>query len=1090
MKSTNRLACVLLCLLLASSAAFGQGVGTSGGISGTVVDPTGAALAKATVVAIETSKGIQHSTTTDGAGQYRFSGLAPATYSVTAQGPGFASEVQKAVVVTLGETATVDFQLKLSGVSDQVDVVEVPSHSSVVDTERSSQSNTLGQMYINDLPIDRRDYLTFTLLMPGVSESNVIAEGHDSRLIQVPQSGLSFYGSNGRGNDITVDGGAFNGYSGFVMANVSQDAVQEFQINRSNYSASLGGATGASINIVTKSGSNKVHGTLYGFFRNDALDARDPFAFSEALAPGQPFSLNAQGQPVKNALSRQQFGGTIGLPIRKDKTFFFAAYEGLHHDQQATVPILLNSNIFAPTADQSSIFAGLAANGAMQVPCLPRRPVMSASVCAGILQNLLTLNPGASPLKKLVVDQFVNNGGLLPFPIRSHEFSGRVDHIFNDTNQGSLRYIFAHLSKSDPSARSNSGFSSGYSELTWTNSLQGSWLHTFDANTLNEFRTQWNINQYNFTPNELGGPDLGISGFGNFGRNLTLPNISTERDYEFADNFTKLHGHHMFQMGANELLRGNRTASSIFLSGFFTFGSLPGGIISPCLQVPAACGLPGTAPASINSIQSAGLGLPQAYIQGFGDPTVKTMMPWTTLYWQDQWTARPNFTLSYGLRYEVDHRSFINTDYNNVAPRVSFAWDPFKDHKTVVRGGYGIYYAPIMLQVDTNTAALGNQNNSRLISVAIVPLNGLPGNPGLNSAAIFQTLFAQGKILCGQPAAGTAACITPADLAQFGLGVSTTGPLPALSYTQTAASNFRSPYSQQASLGIEREIGSGFSVSASYVYVHTLKLTRNGDQNLLPGAPISSGVAGTNGLPFQNWGAPQCQVAVNNPCFVNPQLFTSNLFTSTAAALYQGGILEVKKSFSHHFSVLANYTYSKAMDDSLDFSYWGSNQLSTAGERSVSAFDQRHKVVVASVIESPFAGRVLSGFQLSPVLSYNSSRPFNLYSGTDTNGDRTSFGDRPPGAGRNTGIGPNYVSMDMRLSWRFKIKEKSSLQLMIEGFNIANRTNYSRVNDVVGSTFAPPFNVHANASLQPNQPLAYISDFPKREIQLGARFAF
>src|SRR5205807_5926734 len=136
--------------------------------------------------------------------------------------------------------------------------------------------------------------------------------------------------------------------------------------------------------------------------------------------------------------------------------------------------------------------------------------------------------------------------------------------------------------------------------------------------------------------------------------------------------------------GARELLRGNRSAASTFLGGAFMFGNLPGGILSPCLQVPAACGLAGIAPAQINSLQSAGLGLPQAYIQGFGNPTVTTMMPYTSFYGQDQWAVRPNFTLSYGLRYEVDQRSFINTDNNNVAPRVSFAWDPFKDHKTVV----------------------------------------------------------------------------------------------------------------------------------------------------------------------------------------------------------------------------------------------------------------------------------------------------------------------------------------------------------------------------------------------------------------------
>ncbi len=252
MRSTTWVMCVFLCVLCVASASYGQGVGTSGAITGTVVDPTGAVVEKATVRAVEAAKGTQHVTTTDHSGQYRFNGLPPATYSVTAEASGFAPEVQNSVLVTLGETASVDFKMNLAAVSSQVEVVEIHAQPPAVDTQLSSQSNTLGQAYINDLPIDRRDYLTFTLLLPGVSESTVIADSRDLREKQVPQSGLSFYGNNGRGNDVTVDGGTFNGYSGFVIANVSQDAVQEFQINRSNYAASLGGASGASINIVMR----------------------------------------------------------------------------------------------------------------------------------------------------------------------------------------------------------------------------------------------------------------------------------------------------------------------------------------------------------------------------------------------------------------------------------------------------------------------------------------------------------------------------------------------------------------------------------------------------------------------------------------------------------------------------------------------------------------------------------------------------------------------------------------------------------------------------------------------------------------------
>ncbi len=1072
---------VCVCLLLLASVAYAQGVGVSGDITGTVTDPGGAMVANASVTAVETAKGIQHLVTTDESGHYRFAGLPPALYTVTARGTGFAPQVRN-VTVSLGETLTADFHLKLSNVTNEVEVtVDSAETMPVVDVERGSQANTLGQQFINDLPIDRRDYLTFTLLLPGVSQSLNMADNLDLRVNYVPQSGLSFYGSNGRGNVITVDGGSFNGYSQFVMANVSQDAVQEFQINRANYSASLGGASGASVNIVTKSGTNAVHGTLYGFFRNNVLDARDPFAFTQALTPSQPFSLTAKGQPVKDSLSRQQFGGAVGFPLKKDRTFVFMSYEGLLQDEQASIPLLTDSSIFGPQSSQQSILNGLTALGATPVPCLTGQPALPAATCAGILQNVLTINPATSPLNAFLVNQFETNGGLLPFPITSHQGSVRLDHLLNDTNQFSARYIAAHLQQSDPSGHALAGFSNGYSELQWTSSLQASWLHTFNANTLNDLRTQWNINQYNLSPNELGGPQLALGQFGSFGHNSTLPSVSKERDYNFADNLTKVYKHHTFQVGVDEMLRVNNSANSTFLNGDFVFGNLPGGVLSPCLQVPAACGLT-AGPASINALQSFSLGLPQAFISSGGNPTVKTMMPWTSVYFQDDWALRSNFSLHLGMRYEVDQRAFVNTSHKDFGPRASFAWAPFRDHKTVVRGGYGIYFAPIILDIDTTTAEF----TSRQFTASIIPLTGLPGNPAVNSAAIFQTLFAQGKILCGNPAG----CITGADLASFGINYSSSSPLPPFSWTWNTAPNFQNPYSQQATLGIEHEFARDFSISANYIYVHTLHLPRVVDVNVLPGAPIMSNVPGTNGLPFQNWGAPQCQVPVNNPCFADPTVFNKNVFFSNAAAIYQGATLELKKRFSHQFTVLANYTYSKALDDASDLTYWANNQVQQAAERSLSSFDQRHKVVVAGIIDSPFKSRVVRGFELAPVLQFNSSRPFSVFTGTDSNGDRQSFADRPAGAGRNTGIGPSYLNLNLRLSRRFKLGERSSFQLLAEAFNIANHTNYSSVNDTVGPSFAPPFNVHGSAQLLPSQPLGFTADFPKREIQLGARLSF
>ncbi len=220
------------CLLLATPASHAQGVGASGTLSGTVSDPTGAVIPKGTVTAEDTSRGIRLTADVDGNGQYRFSNLPPGTYDLTAQIPGFQSQIQKGVVITVGQIANLDFHLQVATTSS---VVEVSAAPPVVETERGSQSNTITQQYIEDLPIDRRDYLNFTLLLPGVSDSTRLADDQDFRVKQTPQSGLSFYGSNGRGNSVTVDGGETGDDAGGVRLTVSQDAVQEFQVNRSNY---------------------------------------------------------------------------------------------------------------------------------------------------------------------------------------------------------------------------------------------------------------------------------------------------------------------------------------------------------------------------------------------------------------------------------------------------------------------------------------------------------------------------------------------------------------------------------------------------------------------------------------------------------------------------------------------------------------------------------------------------------------------------------------------------------------------------------------------------------------------------------------
>src|SRR5258708_5778812 len=1116
------LSVLLTSLLMVTGIAYAQGVGASGDIKGTVTDPSGAVLAKATVTATDAQRGIKRSDVTNGQGQFQITGLPPATYSVTTQISGFQTEILKNVVVNIGQSVIVDFHLKVSQTSESVEVTTEPP---IVETDKTHQADTITEQYIRDLPINRRDYLTFTLLAPGVTDSTRLAADQDFRVKQTPQSGLSFYGSNGRGNSVTVDGGEFNDDSGGVRLNLSQDAVQEFQVNRSNYGADLGGASGASINIVSKTGTNDVHGSLYGFFRNDGFDARNPFGFTQALQPGQTFNPalpDSFATPTKDSLSRQQYGLTLGFPWVKDKTFVFFAFEGNRQDAQNAVPILLNTNEFRPDTGkfsgnkQTAIINGLAAEGATPVPCLTGQPALPAATCAGILTNILTVNPASSPRNAFLVNQFENNGGVFPYATREYQFSGRLDHTFNEHNQAFLRYSYAHDNEHNPDCQSLTGFTRGSSTLAHASTAQASWFHQFSAKTQNELRLQHNYTKFNVVPNVPGEVGLDIPGFANLGTQIFLPNFTIMRRYEVADNVSMIRGKHTMKFGGYFLYRGNHSESHTFFPGRFVFGNLPGGILSPCLQVPAACGLTVDSagkpinPATLNSLQSVWLGLPQFYQQGFDNPIYNYPRPWTAFYWQDPLNITPNFTLNYGLPYATDGQyGQLNTDKDNFAPRVSFAWDPFKNHTTVVRAGSGIYYSPVYGQIADVVQTLGLVNGFRPIAQVFVPITGEPGNPALTSAAIFQTLFAQGKVQCTVPAPGNNACITPADLTQFGINITHTGPVPPLSVLFAVQKHYQNPISQQAEFGIEREIGAGWAFSLSGIYVHTQRLPVAIDVNNLPGAPIVSvPLQGGAIASFRQWGAAICSTNPS-PCFANPLLLQNNVYSSAGSALYEGGILEIKKRFSNHFAVLANYTLSKAFDTTTDFNsdFGPQDQTNLNAERGLSTFDQRHKLVVATIFDSPWTGgsgasgwsRVMSGFQLAPLGRHNSSQPFTLLAGTNVNNDRHSTNDRPIGAARNTGQGPDYIDFDMRLTKRFKMGERASLQLIAEAFNLFNRDNFASVNNVVGPNFALPvtaggsgsttFNVHGG-NTGANTPLGFTSVIAPRTLQLGLRIGF
>lgn len=1017
MKASVRVVASMLFCVSLIYAAPQAGIAT-GEIRGIVRDPSGAIVPAATIQLKNSRTGQLISVTTDEAGDYRILSVRPDLYDVGVSMPGFELG-WKALSVTVGQTAVIDFDLKLAGSETTIQVQNV---TPLVESDRSQQSNTIAGDSIQKLPIDKRNYLTYSLLMPGVADADALADANDYRPPQAGHSGLSFFGNNGRGNAVAVDGGEANDAGGGVRPTLSQDAVQEFQVNRSNYSAELGGASGGTINIISRSGTNTLHGSAYGFFRNDKMDAADPFATKFE---------NGRLSRVKPPSDRQQFGATLGGPIKANRTFFFAAFEGLDRDESNSVSLLTDDSIFRPTAQQETILAGLPAGAA-----------------AG-LRAALTASDRTKSL-------FLANSGVFPYRSTDYKFSVRLDHQLNEANQFMFRYNTAVVDESNPNVRALIGASRAVDSRKLDHTGILGWNKTFSSRAINQFHYQYNYSDYVVNTTDRFGPEININGFGYFNSDAFLPSRLLWRRQQFREKFSLSQGSHLLKIGGDLLIRRNYAEAHIFFPGRFNFGTLPGAIVNAALSS-----------TTITSLQAFNLGLPQNFQIAFGNPTVTSTEPYTSVYFEDRWQVRRNLTLDLGLRYEVDDiRDPVPTDRNNIAPRIGLAWDVFGDHRTTMRGGFGIFYAPTNYAIVHVANALGEVNGKRQIAQVLTSIR----TPAPQSApAIYQTLLAQGVLTLPTPTRA----ITASDLTQFGIA-SNPDTRPALSVLFRNSPDFSSAYTQQASFGIERAIGRDFVVDANYLFVSGVGILRAREQNLLP-APVNPA------LGVRVW-----SLAVRDPqLFKDLSLVQDNVYESTGRSFYHGMTLEVRKRFANRFSLNANYTLSKAIDDVVDFNsdFQANDQLNLRAERALSSFDQRHKVVAFATVDGP------AGFTFTPIFRANSGRPFNLLVGTDLNEDFHATTDRPPFAGRNTGKGPEFWTVDLRLMRRFMLGDDTSLELIGEAFNLFNRLNFRSVNNTVG-VISPPFDLRGRRDVGPSQPLGFTSAFDPRQVQLGARLNF
>jgi hypothetical protein len=1058
---------LLLMMLLAVRVelVFPQASVSTSEIRGQVTDPNGAAVAAATITVTETNKGTTRTVKSDENGTYVILSLQPGTYNMKVEATGFVAQGLSNIVLNVGQTASLPVTLGVNGVQAEVNVA---AGAEVVEVERTQQASVINEKQIGSLPINRRNYLDFAMLTPGVSSAEKINDSTDYRVAQTPQSGLSFGGNNGRGNSIMVDGASTDTNSGASREVLGQEAVQEFQVNRNSYNAEYGGAFGGVVNIVSKTGTNDWHGSMFGFFRNNIFDARNAFDYSpDGISP----------------FSRQQYGGSIGGPLSKDKTFLFTAFEGLNQKQTSFVNLLQDPNLFNLTAGQTELFNFLGA--------IPNFAPLAAGLSAAI-----STGPRTHQL-------FESASGQFPFNFYDFVGSVRVDHTLGAQDSGYARFNLATSHTENQAAGALTAVSRGRTFDSITGGLLLSETHLFTPTTINEVKAQYSYLNNDVFPNDMVGPEINIDGFGSFGRDIFLPSYAFERRYEIADNLSLVRAGHTWRFGGQYQAVHNVTDTETYFGGRFNFGAaipllnlVPSAVQTPLLGFLTQQGradLVGVLRTPISALQAFNANLPIVYQEGFGESNYTSWSHRTSFYGQDTWKLRPNFTLNYGVRYYVeDNAEPIPTNWNNVQPRIGFSWDPFHDGKMAIRGGGGIFIGSIdnqIVNVVNELSGLGRPSDINIVlATATSNALGLP-----TSIQIYQTLLAQGVI--GKRT------ITAADLKQFGI---IPGPGRPLEVRFGIGPNYRNPITEQASLAIQRDLGGGYGIEVSYLFSRGLHLTRNHDINPYKATGPVSALSGTpTFIRFPT-------VAGQTSDFINPLRLQDNQYESTANSFYHAGTVQLTKRFSHNYAINMNYTYSKAMDEVTDFNsdFSAQNPLDLRTERALSAFDQRHRLVFSGVFMSPVKGtgalsRLFSDWTLSPIFIAGSGRPFNVVLGIDANGDGVSTRDRPcvrtaadqpcianSNVGRNIGHGEPFYNVDMRLARRFSFRDNKVVELTFEAFNLFNHTNFTGINNVIGTTPLTTDRPHGIQGLAPTQPFAFTSAAPARQLQFGARFNF
>lgn len=860
MKSRRLSACLCGLFLALAFTQYAAAQATSYALlNGTVTDEAGQTVAKATITVRSLDTNQTFTAVSSDSGSYAVPSLPPGRYELTVSYAGFGKYTRTGVELTVGQTATINVTLKVAVVKEEV---VVSTEAPVVETTRSEVSQVIDAKQITNLPISGRLFTDFALLTPSVATSRT-SLGTTFTEFEITQ--ISFGGMRSFSNEITVDGADFvNTISGVQRATPPQDSVQEFRVVNNSFGAEYGRALGGIVNIVTKSGTNELHGSLYDYLQNSATDARS------LLQPA----------PLPHALRENQFGGTLGGPIQKDKTFFFLNYEAKRRGASPTYAPSLFANIDA--IDQAKGYLGLSKEGCNLKP----------AQCTG------------TPFSYLQ--------GVLKTVDNDYGFA-RLDHQINANNRFSLRYVVEDardLGELIGNTEDGGGIGtpSGARNLFIRDqSVVGTLNSVLRPNLVNTVLGQYSRRHYNF-PGATGEPNLDVVNDLSFGHNFGTYDAIYESRAQYSDSIYWVKGNHVAKFGFD----GNYVWSYNNYPGFtperllfpsldcmyqfadtmnLFFNASYGKVPQNCQLQPQANGLefiyfglalPRTGFA--NGYQPApatgggfGSGWPNAF------PTDQYSNYAYTLnhgYWgffaQDQWRLTPKLTVNYGLRWDFESglSSTANPDYRAFQPRIGFAYSP--DSKTVIRAGFGTFYDRNNLTfffttgnqktlpgyfcnppgADPNCAANGFSQGVNVPMIHQGAQNGgwqLSAAPGFPATPALPCTILLPSNLCSQlPGTGAQQSISVEVLQALSILAGGPGSYPKQSLTGPCTAdpntgaptgacgvgsggiqkNGRLPYAEQASLQIDRQFGKGLTIEAGYLFVGAHKLVRGNNINI------------------------------------------------------------------------------------------------------------------------------------------------------------------------------------------------------------------------------------------------------------------